>query len=52
MSIKIEYTTSNILKEVFPNGFYKYYIKMESLKCNDENNFKFKKAKSNCINRQ
>lgn len=49
--LEIEYTTSNKLIKVFPNGFFKYYTKMESLRCDDENNLKFEDVEGNCTYR-
>lgn len=49
--LEIEYTTSNKLIEVFPNGFFKYFTKKDSLKCDDENNLKFEDVEGNCTYR-
>ncbi len=50
-SLEITYSSLNILKNAYPNGFYKYYTKMECLNFNNENNFEFTNMEGNAIYR-
>ena len=50
-SLEITYSSLNILKNAYPNGFYKYYTKMECLNFNNENNFEFTNVEGNAIYR-
>lgn len=49
--LEIKYTSLNELVEVYKNGFYKYYTKMECENYEDKNNFKFVMVEGKCINR-
>lgn len=49
--LDIKYTSLNQLVEVYKNGFYKYYTKMECENYEDKNNFKFVMLEAKCINR-
>lgn len=39
--LKITYSSLNILKNVYQNGFYKYYTKMDCINFDNEYNFEF-----------
>ncbi|BAK73176.1 RES domain-containing protein [Arcobacter sp. L] len=49
--LDIKYTSLNQLVEIYKNGFYKYYTKMECENFKDENNFEFTIVEGNCIYR-
>lgn len=49
--LEIKYTSLNKLVEVYKNGFYKYYTKMECENYEDKNNFEFVMVEDKCINR-
>lgn len=49
--LEIKYTSLNELVEVYKNGFYKYYTKMECENYENKNNFEFVRVKGKCINR-
>ena len=46
-SLEISYSSLNQLEKVYPNGFYKYYTKMDCEDFNDEDNFKFNNVDGN-----
>lgn len=50
-SLEISYTSLNELKNVYKNGFYKYYTKMECLNFDDLYNLKYDKVENNSIYR-
>jgi hypothetical protein len=45
--LNITYSSLNILKEVYQNGFYKYYTKMDCENFDNEDNFKFNSVDGN-----